>query len=59
MVWWECEIVFDIVIKLGEVGIVICKLGDDFSGGDFLVDGDIGNIEFKGILCKVLYLGCY
>ena len=58
-IWWEREIVFDTVVNLGEVGIVTCKLGDDLPAGEFLVDGDIGNTKFKGILRKVLHPGRY
>lgn len=58
-IWWEREIVPDVVIKPGQVGIVTCKLGGDLPGGDFLVDGDIGTTEFKGILRKVLHPGRY
>jgi len=58
-IWWEREIVADTVIKPGEVGIVTCKLGDDLPPNVFLVDGDIGDTEFKGILRKVLHPGRY
>ena len=58
-IWWERQIVPDIVIKPGEVGVVTCKLGDNLLGGDFLVDGDIGDTNFKGILRKVLHPGRY
>jgi hypothetical protein len=58
-IWWERELVPDIVIKPGEVGIVTCKLGKDLSSGQFLVDGDVGATEYKGILRKVLHPGRY
>lgn len=58
-VWWERTIVPDIVIKPGEVGVVTCKLGKDLPGGEYLVDGDIGNTSHKGILRKVLHPGRY
>ncbi len=58
-IWWEREIVRDTVIKPGEVGVVTCKLGDNLPAGDFLVDGDIGDTKFKGILRKVLHPGRY
>ena len=41
-VWWERELVPDVVIEPGEVGIVTCKLGRNLPEGEFLVDGDIG-----------------
>lgn len=58
-IWWEREIVPDVVVKPGQVGIVTCKLGDDLEGGEYLVDGDIGNTKHKGILRKVLHPGRY
>lgn len=58
-VWWERERIPDIVIKPGQVGIVTCKLGDNLPAGEFLVDGDIGDTKFKGILRKVLHPGRY
>ncbi len=57
--WWECKVLKDIVIKPGEVGIVSSKMGNDLPAGQFLVDGDIGETEFKGILRKVLAPGRY
>lgn len=57
--WWERTIINDTVILPGEVGVVTCKLGDDLPGGEFLVDGDIGQTQFKGILRKVLHPGRY
>jgi regulator of protease activity HflC (stomatin/prohibitin superfamily) len=58
-VWWECTIVPDIVVLPGEVGIVTCKLGESLPPGEFLVDGDVGEAQFKGILRKVLAPGRY
>lgn len=58
-IWWEREIVPDIVINPGEVGVVTCKLGDSLPTGEFLVDGDIGSTSYKGILRKVLHPGRY
>ncbi|MBM4090279.1 MAG: band 7 protein [Planctomycetes bacterium] len=58
-IWWERTPVRDEVIKPGEVGLVTCKLGDNLPAGEFLVDGDIGNTKFKGILRKVLHPGRY
>ncbi|MHC4879785.1 MAG: SPFH domain-containing protein [Planctomycetota bacterium] len=57
--WWQCDIVPDTVIKPGEVGIVASKMGNDLPEGDFLVDGDLGSTEYKGILRKVLAPGRY
>ena len=58
-IWWERQIVPDVVIKTGEVGVVTCKLGDDLPPTEFLVDGDIGDTKYKGILRKVLHPGRY
>ena len=58
-IWWERKIVQDSVIKSGEVGVVTCKLGNDLPADQFLVDGDIGDTRFKGILRKVLHPGRY
>ena len=58
-VWWERVIVDDIVIHPGEVGVVTCKLGDSLPEGQFLVDGEVGAANFKGILRKVLAPGRY
>ena len=58
-VWWEKTKVPDTVIKPGSVGVVTCKLGKDLPAGEYLVAGDIGNTEFKGILRKVLSPGRY
>jgi regulator of protease activity HflC (stomatin/prohibitin superfamily) len=57
--WWERNIVKDIVIQPGEVGVVTCLLGESLPPGEFLVDGDVGEAQFKGILRKVLAPGRY
>ncbi len=58
-IWWERTVVDDLVIKPGSVGVVTCKLGKDLPAGEYLVDGDIGNTKYKGILRKVLHPGRY
>ena len=58
-VWWERTPVDDVVIKPGSVGVVTCKLGKDLPSGQYLVEGDIGDTEHKGILRKVLHPGRY
>jgi regulator of protease activity HflC (stomatin/prohibitin superfamily) len=58
-IWWERKLVDDIVIKPGEIGEVTCKLGKNQEGSNFLVDGDIGHTEYKGVLRKVLHPGRY
>src|SRR5262249_19266683 len=49
----------DVVVKPGEVGVVTCKLGDALPEGEFLVDGEIGKTDYKGVLRKVLGPGRY
>lgn len=58
-VWWERTIVQDYVVHPGEIALVTCKLGDPLPAGEFLVDGEIGETEYKGILRKVLVAGRY
>jgi regulator of protease activity HflC (stomatin/prohibitin superfamily) len=58
-IWWKHEIVDDIVIEPGEVGIATSKFGEEQPRGEFLVDGDLGSTEFKGILRKVFPPGRY
>ncbi len=57
--WWERTLVSDFVIEPGKVGIVKCELGKELPPGQFLVDGDIGTTEFKGVLRKALGPGRY
>lgn len=57
--WWQTEIREDIVIEPGEVGIVVCKMGEDLPEGEFLVDGKLGETTQKGTLRKVLPPGRY
>jgi regulator of protease activity HflC (stomatin/prohibitin superfamily) len=63
-IWWERQLVDDIIIKPGEVGIVTCKLGDALPNGEFLVDGEIDQSAsklaiHKGVLRKCLGPGRY
>jgi regulator of protease activity HflC (stomatin/prohibitin superfamily) len=57
--WWERELVDDLVIDGGHVGIVACKMGEDLPRGEFLVDGTLGATTHKGILRNVLAPGRY
>lgn len=57
--WWERELVADKVIEPGSVGVVTSKLGKNLPAGEFLVDGELGETEYKGILRKVLGPGTY
>jgi regulator of protease activity HflC (stomatin/prohibitin superfamily) len=72
-IWWERVLVEDKVVKPGEVAIVTSLVGKELgerpesavaepgSSGDnqFLVDGDIGRTEYKGVLRKVYGPGRY
>jgi regulator of protease activity HflC (stomatin/prohibitin superfamily) len=56
-IWWERKLVDDVVIKPGEIGEVTCKLGKNQEGANVLVDGDIGQREYGGVLREVLHPG--
>jgi regulator of protease activity HflC (stomatin/prohibitin superfamily) len=58
-IWWEREVVDDFVVGPGQVAIVTSKLGDPLPAGEFLVDGDLGSTEHKGILRKAYAPGRY
>lgn len=65
--WWVRELVDDRIVKPGEVAIVTSLVGKDLPGGagtmgsdsQFLVEGDIGKTEYKGMLRKVYGPGRY
>ncbi|NOX56803.1 MAG: band 7 protein, partial [Planctomycetes bacterium] len=57
--WWERTLVEDIVVEPGEVGIVVSKMGKELPPGQYLVDGDLGETEYKGILRRVFGPGTY
>jgi len=57
--WWERKLVSDFVIEPGQVGLVTCKLGKSLPAGQYLVEGDIGTTEYKGVLRKALGPGRY
>jgi regulator of protease activity HflC (stomatin/prohibitin superfamily) len=70
-IWWERTIVNDKVVEPGEVAVVTSLVGKDLADrpvvGDaashddqqFLVDGDLGKTEYKGVLRKVYGPGRY
>lgn len=58
-IWWDREIVDDVVVKPREVGIVTSKIGKSAPAGVILVEGDLGKTEFKGTLRKTLGPGIY
>ena len=58
-VWWERTLVEDITITPGQVGIVRSALGNDLPTGQYLVDGELGTTQHKGILRKAYGPGRY
>ncbi|MCC6125793.1 MAG: band 7 protein [Pirellulales bacterium] len=58
-IWWERNLIPDVVVKPGELAIVTSKLGADLPSGQFLVDGDIGEAKSKGILRRTFGPGRY
>ena len=57
--FWECEKVPDVVVEPGSVAIVISRVGKKQAAGQFLVDGDIGQTEYRGTMRKLLGPGRY
>ncbi len=57
--FWQCEKVPDVVIEPGSVAIVISRVGKQQAAGQFLVDGDIGQTEYRGTMRKLLGPGRY
>jgi hypothetical protein len=49
-IWWERTIVDDVVVQPGELAIVTSKLGEDLPSGQFLADGDLGEVVIASIL---------
>jgi hypothetical protein len=61
-IWWERKLIDDVVVKPGEVAIVISKMGDILPAGQFLVEGDVNGpnrAKHQGALRKVLGPGRY
>lgn len=61
-IYWEREIVPDVVIMPHQIGVVTCKVGDPLPAGEFLVDGDLQGdamTQNQGILRKVFGPGRY
>lgn len=57
--WYERAIVSDVVVPPGSVAVVTSKMGESLPAGEFLVDGEPGATEFKGVLRSVLRPGRY
>lgn len=58
-IWWRREIVKDQVVNPGEVAVVRSMLGGDLPQDQYLVDGELGKTNHKGILRKVYGPGRY
>ncbi len=57
--WWETRRIPDQVVEPGEVAVVTSKMGKALAPDTFLVDGDLGDTEYKGILRKAFGPGRY
>jgi regulator of protease activity HflC (stomatin/prohibitin superfamily) len=58
-IWWERIIVEDQVVEPGHVGIATSKMGKPLPQSQYLVDGNLGSTENKGIVRKVFGPGRY
>jgi len=58
-VWWERAVVDDQIVLPGQVAIVRSMLGNPLPNGEYLVDGDLGKTNNKGILRKAYGPGRY
>jgi regulator of protease activity HflC (stomatin/prohibitin superfamily) len=58
-IWWERKIVPDMEVGPNEIGFVNSKFGEDLPAGQYMVDGEIGEVKNKGTLRKVYGPGRY
>ena len=58
-IWWERRIVPDNQVAPDEIGLVTSKFGETLPSGQFLVEGEIGEVKHAGILRKVYGPGRY
>jgi len=61
-IWWERNLVDDLVVHTGEIAFLNSMLGEESTGrkeGQFLVSGDIGHTQQKGTLRRILGPGRY
>lgn len=56
---YKVDYVNDVIIEPGQVGLVTSKLGKNLPGEAYLVEGDVGKTEYKGVLRKLLKPGRY
>jgi len=58
--FYKVERIPDVVIDIGQIGVVTCKLGNEAAvAGDFLVEGEVGKTKARGVLRKPLSPGRY
>ena len=58
--FYKTQWVPDVVIEVGQTGVVTCKLGREApTAGDFLVEGEVGKTKTRGVLRKPLGPGRY
>lgn len=57
--WYETTVINDTTIGPGQVGIVTSRLGDPLPPSEYLVEGNIGETQHKGLMRKVLSPGTY
>ena len=58
-IWWQRDLIQDVVVSPGEVAVVTSRLGDDLPTGEYLVDGDLGRTTHRGVLRRVFGPGRY
>ena len=58
-IWWERKIVADIEVGPDEIGLVTSRFGETLPPGQYLVDGEIGDVTHAGVLRKVYGPGRY
>jgi hypothetical protein len=58
-IWWERTLVDDVVVRPGELAVVTSKLGENLPNGQILVDGDLGETKYKGVLRRTFGPGRY
>lgn len=58
-IWYEREIVKDKEVLPGQIAIVRSMLGEDLPENEYLVDGNLGETEYKGTLRKAYGPGRY
>jgi regulator of protease activity HflC (stomatin/prohibitin superfamily) len=58
--FYKTERIPDVVVDVGQLGVVTCKLGHEAPvAGDYLVEGEVGKTKARGVLRKPLGPGRY